>query len=719
VEVHVEDGRIEKIEEDKAVPMPAAQSLSRAVKSCPRARAVKEYFYHPERLNYPLKRAGEKGEAKWEKVSWEQAFDEIAGKLKQLREKYGAEILAFTRGTNRGPTEFCARFFYLFGSPNIIGGSGNICHRPAEVVSCALVGAPAGGMHNPHVPGKTICILINGLNPAQATTRDWFGILDATKAGAKLIVIDPRRTEPAERADKHLQLRPGTDTALLMSMIDVIIREELYDKDFVSRWCHGFDKLRERAREYPPEKAEEISGVPAEDIIEAARMYATNKPAGCSFGMGVEHLTNAVQDMHAMFILPAITGNYDIEGGQFISGFGPLHPSEIDMEKQDALSPQQKEKMLRDPNQMFSWNAYELIQENVKRVWGTKLTAQPHAHAHGPVVFRAMLTGKPYPVRAAITLADNPVITYPNVKLVYRALKSLDLYVVTDFFMTPSAELADYVLPAATWLERPSLGMGVGEAALSPVVEGEYDRKTDYDFWSGLGIRLGQEEFWPWKDMEETYNYRLSSLGYNTLKELMEKTGGITEVKREEKKYEQKGFGTPTGKVELYSTIWEKLGLDPLPYYKEPDESPISNPELITEYPFILTTGGRFLPMYHSEWRQVESTRRAHPDPITQIHPETASELGIKDGDWVWIESPRGRVRQKCQYFTGIKPGVIHSEHGWWFPELPGEEPWLHGMWESNINVVTDDEPENCNDIGGEWPLRALICKVYKAKTYD
>ncbi|MFC1906183.1 molybdopterin dinucleotide binding domain-containing protein, partial [Chloroflexota bacterium] len=162
-----------------------------------------------------------------------------------------------------------------------------------------------------------------------------------------------------------------------------------------------------------------------------------------------------------------------------------------------------------------------------------------------------------------------------------------------------------------------------------------------------------------------------------------------------------------------------KLGYDPVPKYEEPPETPISQPELAKEYPYILITGGRFLPMFHSEWRQIESVRKSRPHPTVQINPETAQSHGIKDGDWVWIETKRGRIRQQCKLFEGIDKRVIHVEHGWWFPELPGEEPWLHGAWESNANVLTDDDPDVCGEIHGGWPLRTALCKVYKDKRYE
>lgn len=184
------------------------------------------------------------------------------------------------------------------------------------------------------------------------------------------------------------------------------------------------------------------------------------------------------------------------------------------------------------------------------------------------------------------------------------------------------------------------------------------------------------------------------------------------------KKYEEGGFGTPTGKFELYSTILDTLGYDPLPHFEEPYETVVSTPELTKEYPLTLLTGGRIPQYYHSEWRQIESMRKEYPDPKLQIHPQTAHALGIKEGDWVWIESPRGRIKQKATLFDGIDPQVVHIEHGWWFPELPEEEPWLHGVWESNANVLMNDDPDYCNPVIGAWPLKTALCKVYKVKSY-
>lgn len=527
----------------------------------------------------------------------------------------------------------------------------------------------------------------------------------------------------ADLADIYLQLRPATDAALLMAMINVVIEEGLYDKEFVQKWCYGFDQLVERAKQYPPSRVAEITWVSAEKIRQTARMYATEKPGMSVHGMGMEHLEYNNEAMQAKLILSAIVGNIDVEGGDYMTGpADSISGGELSLGR--MLPPEQKKKQIgADRFKLLALPGRDLMWEYIEKRWGKRCTLL--AYAHYPLLLRAILTGNPYPVRAGITFASNPMLTQANVKLVYQALKSLDLYVVHDFWLTPSALLADYVLPAACWLERPQLEPVMadtqiigGEAALPAVVPGEHEYWTDYGFFRGLGIRLGQKEFWPWKTLEEVCDYTLRPMGM-TFRDFMDKKGGVHFPPNEYKKYERLGgFGTPTGKLELYSTVLEKLGYDPLPHYEEAKESLIGRPELAKNYPLMLITGGRFQPYFHSEHRQIESVRMRHPEPLVQIHPETAKRLDIENGDWVWIETPRGRIRQKCTFFDGIHPKVVHCQHGWWFPELPSEEPWLGGVWESNVNVLTDDDPGRCNPASGVWPLKTALCKVYKCKTY-
>jgi thiosulfate reductase/polysulfide reductase chain A len=230
-------------------------------------------------------------------------------------------------------------------------------------------------------------------------------------------------------------------------------------------------------------------------------------------------------------------------------------------------------------------------------------------------------------------------------------------------------------------------------------------------FWRELGIRLGQAEHWPWKNSEEVCDYRFAPLGI-TFSEALNR-GGLKPA-REYRKYETQGFGTPSGKVELFSSIFARFGLKPIPVFREMIESPEGNPELAKEYPLILIATGKFMPFYHSEYRQTPSAIGENPDPIADIHPQTATDMGISDGDWTWVKTPRGKIRQRARLTDQVHPAMLRVQHGWWFPDMPGSEPSLHGVWESSSNVLCPIGPEYCNVEVGGWPHTALLCKVYK-----
>jgi anaerobic selenocysteine-containing dehydrogenase len=710
----VDAGRLVSVEPDK--DFPGTKSSYPITKGCPRRRNVIEYFYNSGRLNYPLKRTGRRGENTWREISWEDAFGEISEGMKKIIDRFGPEAIATTSGTGRTHDEIRQRFFNLLGSPNHTG-AGQICYGPFCVMSHVLF----GWRLFPVVRPNTQCVLLWGGGGPRYWDVFWKAAKNARKEyGTKIIVIDPRKVDSVRHADLWLQIRPGTDCALALGLINHIIQKELYDKDFVENWCYGFDELRERAQQYSVEKVSEITWIPADEISQAAEWYATLKPGVTSHGMGMEHLGNSIETLHAHFILSALCGNVDAKGGDVFATPYPEIIHEQAIAAHDRLPAEQINKTLGiDHFRLMSRTGFDPVQAHVEKVWGNEAFNRTsyEVYAHGPTIYRAILTGEPYPVKGMITLSSNPMVTVPNTKLVYEALKNLDLYVVVDFFMTPSAQLADYVLPATTYLERPWLwtysGIVGSERAMPKTVEGQYDRRDDYDIWRELGLRLGQRDDWPWETLEDLYDFRLGPIGL-TFWEFMNK-GGYLSVPKELQRYKKEGFATSTGRIELYSKTLEDLGYDPLPQFCEPAESPYSRPDLAKEYPLILTTGGRHQPFYHSEHRQVESMRKMHPLPMMQIHSDTAKVLGIKDGDWVWIESPRGRVKQKCQVFEGIDPRVVHAQHGWWFPEEDGAEPSLHGIWKSNINVLTNDDPEVCNQISGGWPLRGLLCKVYKA----
>lgn len=722
--VHVKDGQVIKITGNPEHP------ISRGF-ICERIKYAIKWLYHPDQLKYPLKRAGEKGEGKWQRVTWDQALDEIAEKLRRLKEKYGPETLAATEGTLRGTLFWMrSRFFYLFGNPHNVFHPGTICGLNRYSIGQAIAGwrvCDKGLTPKYASIENTNCIVAWGNNSTDSLPRASAWIMQRRrKRPLRIIVVDPRVTKIAEIADIHLQLRPGTDVALALGWAHVIINEKLYDRDFVKNWTVGFDKLAERVQEYPPQRVAEITGLTIDQIVDSARMYATTKPAWIVGGVATDQIgLNSARAEQSCAICQALTGNIDVLGGSSMPGIGPgtegkrfIRDSELEL--RDMLPRQQRLKQLgADRFKLMTWAGYELTAGPYEKFYGVSAPTMHRMGASPSMLWRAILTRKPYPITAMISWESNPIIWAGNTKLVYEAMKSpnLELCVVNDYWMTPTALFADYVLPIASWLERPYIdtledfadfAVG-GERAIQPLGE----RKEDYYFWRELGLRFGQEEYWPWETFEEHIAYRIKPLGM-TYEEFIR--AGCLLTPLEEKKYERLGFATPSGKFELCSSILEKLDYDPLPFYEEPAESPIRTPEVAKEYPLILNTGGRFMPQHHSEFRHWGTgMRERHPDPLADINTEDARELGIRDGDWIYIETRRGRIKQKARVSNKIPRGMVNAEASWWFPEMPAEEPSLYGLWESNVNILTLDDPECCDPLTGSWQNRALLCKVYKA----
>lgn len=688
---------------------------------CYRRAAAVEWFYHPQRLSFPLKRSGPRGSAQWQAITWDQALDEIAERLDSLGRRYRPETVGLLSGDNWAQFEYGTRFMNLWGSPNYVGPS-PICMGPRANVARAVVGwYPAFS-----VSPQTRCLVLLGCNSYVGRPIVYKAGQTAMDNGAKLIVIDPRRTETASEAHLWLRPRPGTDTFVLMAMIQVIIEEHLYDQDFVEKWCHGFDRLKQRARDFSPEEAERVSWVPAELIRKAARLYATTRPGSIIEGMGVEQQANAVATIHARWILAALAGNIDVQGGEELPGPHPYYVSEREMELADLLPPGQKAKQIgTDRLRFHGWPLQSELDRLTLKNWGS-IAGPPTwylGQGHAPSLFTAILTGKPHPIRALFSVGSNPMVSQAGTKRVHEAIAALDLYVVMDLFHTPSTALADYVLPAASWLEKAQaysyLGLArsltASEAVLPAELEGQYQRRDEYQFWRGLGVRLGQSDHWPWSGTLEMLDHRFEPLGTTFTEFARRQVRQILNPPRY-RQYESRGFATQTGKVELYSTLLEKFGYDPLPTYKEEPLSPINQPELAQEYPYILINGARRLEYMHSGWRQVSLIRRRYPFPEVEVHPETCRALGLEDGQWVWIETRRGRVIQKCRMFDGIPPGVVHADFDWWYPEMEEAEPSLFGVWLSNVNVLTEDGDDVCGAEMGSWSLRQTLCRLFPAR---
>ncbi len=693
VMAHVVEGKVTKIVGDPNHPYNKGFT-------CVKGRSEPERLYHPDRLNYPMRRAGERGGGKWERISWDEALKDIAEELTRIKDKYGPESIAAIHGTGPRASLASALVPFALGSPNRISVDLHICFAPSLLAESVTVGHSVMLEVGPDYRSSN-CIMLWGANPVASHPPRGKDILDAHKRGAKLIVIDPRKTLLAEKADLWLPLRPGTADALALGMIHVIIEKGIYDKAFVNTYCQGFDKLSERVKAYTPERVAEITWLSADAVRNAAVMYATTKPAALHHRIGVEQDGNATQTNRALTILLSITGNIDVKGGNLLPMHMEGHIPSVALAGAGAWCSPSVDVIRK----RIGINEYPLI---------TGPDA-PLPFVPSPLAVDAMLTGKPYPLKALYCAGGNPIINAQNSRKVLKALLTLDLSVVVDYFMTPTAEFADYVLPATSWLERDGLCdepyAGI-VSARQKVTEPLHERWDDLKIVIELMKRIpwADRKIVPWNDVSECHDWMVEGMGLK-FEDLKKK--GYVSIEHVYHKYEKNGFGTPSGKVELFSSIFEKNGYDPLPDYKEPPEGPLTTPHLMKDYPLILTTGGRSINYFCSEGRQIGNLRKLEPDPEVEIHPETAKNMNIQHGDWVWIETPQikeERVRFKASLTSRIDPKVVHAAYGWWYPEMPGPE---HGCFESNINLVLTGDPPR-DEICASVPTRATLCRIYK-----
>jgi anaerobic selenocysteine-containing dehydrogenase len=680
--LEVKDGKIVSITGNKEHPLSQGYM-------CPKGRAFREVVDHPERISRPLIRVGEKGSGRFEPISWDQAIETIADRLLEIRKKYGAEALVFGAGTVRGNHTHINRFLALYGSPNFMSPI-NMSGGPVIMASAVISGM---GILGPDI-ANTKCITLWGHNPEHSFPGLYgLAVKKAIQNGAKLIVIDPRGTRIARRADHWLQIRPGTDAALALCMINVVIENDLYDKHFVENWTVGFDRLKDHVKDFTLDRCANITGIPARDIESASITFARAESAALAPGMAsMCQQSNAFQIGRAMTCLAAITGNLDIPGGtanwQFPHGdrhlLGPHYDVCLNLPKEQAAKQLAR---LQFP----LWNSIPLPMP-CETVWP------------------AMIAGKPYPVKAAGLFASNAMCSYGNSKMVKAALQNLDFLFCVDFFHTPTTLLADVILPPAHWTERDDIEDCIMQNhvfACPKAVEPVGECRNEKQMFSDLAKKMGLEGFW--KTVKESLDHRLEPAGitYTELKEMSWHC-----VPMVYKNYEKNGFLTGSKKVELYSELCERMGYSGLPVFEESFESPLSTPELTTEYPLILTTGGRNIFNYHSSLRNIPSLRKLAPDPELQINPETANDLNIGDGEWVNVITRRGKVEQRARYFEHIHPNVVHVPHGYWYGENDSPAEIEDGWNRRNINQLTDNE--HLCPATASVPTKAMLCRVEK-----
>jgi anaerobic selenocysteine-containing dehydrogenase len=553
-------------------------------------------------------------------------------------------------------------------------------------------------------------VIVNwGCNAIVSNSDNFYGhwIVECMQLGSKMITVDPTLTWLAAQSEYWLRLRPGTDTALAMGMLNIIISEDLYDHDFVEKWCYGFDELAERVSEWTPEKTAEVCWVDKDALIAASRMYAKAKPATVQWGLPIDQNINGIQAAQAVNSLWTITGNCDIPGGNII-----IH---------NAF----------DQNVSYNYGYMDLPDEVREQRLGSEYPLMSKAgfsaNAHADSVLEAIETDKPYPIRMVWMSSTNPIANMgSDAPRIYRALKTVDFIVVSDPFMTPTAvAFADVFLPAAMSPERDSQRVWWTPIRSMKKVCSFADTKSDDTIVTEIGHRLHPEKF-PWDDEVGWSNNILQTETpglpeeYRDFDKLCEKVWLYDEYNYNYRKYEkgllrpdgQPGFNTPSGRIELYNTAFMLWGYDPLPYFEEPSCSPYSSPELYEQYPFVLTTGARSYEFFHSEHRQLQTMREFHPDPLFEMHPNKAAELGLTESDWCWIENQRGRCKQRLKLNPTLDERVIRAEHGWWFPEQEAAEPSLYGVFDSNINNLTPQCENGPTGFGA--PYKNQLCKIYK-----
>ena len=674
--VHVEGGIAHKVEGDPDNP------LNRG-RLCIKGLATLEYVYHPQRLRHPVMRSAGRGQGDWKKVSWDEALDGIAEAFNKIKTEIGAESVAFIRGASKAYIDvFIGRLANAFGSPNL-AAMGQSCHVPRAMASALTCGYYC----MPDIEHPPACLIVWGFNPKETFFCENDAILHAVHQGTKLIVVDPMKTNLAGEAVCWARLRPGTDLAVALGMIRIMIDEDLYDHAFVENWTVGFEELKSHVQPYTPEKVAEIAWLPQAVLKEMTRTYAQSKPACITWGNGIDHTLNSFQTARAITILRMISGNLGIPGGEILWAPLPL----LGREAPPA-------------GEMGQRVGFE------QKILPTYKSAMPDK------LIAAMLTDDPYPIRGAFVQGGDPVMTYNGSQMAHEGFKALDFLAVSDMFMTPTAALADVILPAASFIEHDSIivppqNIPIALAQRKAVEVGEC--WSAFKILAELAKRLGVSRQFGCETEQEIFDEILKPSGL-TLQQFKE-VGRIT-TKKLFGQYESKGFNTPSGKVELYSKRLKKWGYDPLPIYYELPETPFSEAASQEKYPFILTSW-KPIAYCHSWGRQIPMLRASHPDPVIMMHPETASRLNIHEGDWVWIETRRGRIKQRAALDMDLDHRVILAEFGWWSPEkeLSDPERWS----DSNINVLTDDCTSYNRAMGsanemGSPSLRGLFCNVHK-----
>jgi len=695
VEAGIEGGRINDIRPDSGHTLGTI---------CRRGQHAPEIVYSEHRLSHPLRRVGPKGSFDFERISWDEAYDEIASNLEKIKAESGPQAAAIYTGRGAQEQSLCDMFqpegvsvssasnvLFPFGSPNTMG-VGALCYVSLHMIA-------------PHVTmGRTQMdmfadidnaemVFVWGTNPAtDSPPVDMERLEVAAGRGAEIVVIDPRRTDTvAACGARWVPIRPGTDGALALSMLEVIISEELYDEDFAENWCHGFEELSTYVQHFRPEVAEGITRVPAETIRDLARRLANAKGASLLMYTGLEYSNSGAQTARAVHTLFALAGQLDVPGGIGLSMLGSRFPIN---------------RSCNQPNP-------DLDLAVARREFPIYSDYRGESHAIGLV--DSVLRGEPYPIRALLVHGSSLLTSWPQTPIWRETLSRLDFVACIDRQLTADSAYADIVLPATTMFENFSYMVygpifRLREKLIEPVGEA----RNDYLIMAGLADRLGYGHLFPQTE-ESMVRFALEGSGF-TLQDVRD-AGGWVRIPTpmiEYKKWQKgtlrrdgrPGFETPTGKFEIWSTTLADYSYEPLPRYIEPTEGPLGDPALAERFPLVFNSGARPMIDFRSQHHGVEGLVRDHPEPTVDLNPADADERGISDGDLVEVRSPRGATTFRARVTPDIMRGAVECVMGGGSPV--GPKAWR----EWNVNELTD--LRNFDEISGFPVYKALLCDVVK-----
>ena len=664
----VQDGKLVDLEPDMESGLHAEQCAVNKGRF-----TIPEVMQHKDRLLYPQKRVGGRGEGKWERISWDEALDTIAAKFSAIKEQYGPECVAFGLGEPKGlEFAFAQRLASAFGTPTVVT-PGWSCGIPKAMAGAFTYGSPVV-CDDEHLPAL---IVMWGSNMNQTTGGFRRESLERSlEAGAKLIAVDPQKTDVARLADLWIRLKPGSDGALAAGLLKVVVEEKLYDEEIVANWTVGFEKLQAHVATYSLDEIEKLTWVPRQQIEQFARTYGRTKPAAMQTGNAVDQLVNSFQTTRAIAIMRAICGNVNVPGGDVVLTAPPYSR----------------------PGNFFLLQKYP---RRAEKILGKRFKfAQRSAFIPPHVLTRAILEEDPCPVKAAMFVLSNPLVSWPNSKETYQALMKLEFIVISELFMTPTAALADIVLPAAWGMEHEEVGYWPGWyeeiRAYPKLVDPPGECWPDTKIINELAKRLGlAEDFWA--DDHEALDEMLkpSGMGYDKFKE--------KRSLRPKHEYRRHDYKTPSKKIEIYSERVEKIGYAPMPLWEELRLTP----EIPEEYPLLLTNAKEETYML-SGFKQVASVRIIRPEPLVELHPDTAEKYGLKEGQWVTIETKDGSIKQRLSLNRSLDPRVVVAAFGWWFPEQVESG---YGWSGSNINMLTPSGPDYDPSTGGVT-LRGVPCRI-------